>query len=232
MDDDLFNYYEDREDDTNRLAEEAQERQQEIDEEEEEFDPARMCWLNLCDDEARCKTMSGFSPEEFLTLYELIEDQIEENIGRGLRSKISKQDKLLMTLCYLKHYETIDKMKDTFSISKSHLHSILQLTIETITPNLYEYFVTHLQDRIEDYESEEDQPFPDAKVVMDATFQPIWTPTGTYNEKKQYFSGKHKMYGLKSQCIHDRKGRVVHCVPGEKGAVHDLTICRANLPAV
>jgi len=64
-----------------------------------------------------------------------------------------------------------------------------QQEIEAITPNLYEYFVTHLPDRIEDYESEEDQLFPDAKYVMDATFQPIWTPTGTYNEKKQYFSG-------------------------------------------
>ncbi len=89
MDDALFNYYEDREEDTNRLADEAEERQQEIDEEEEEADPARMCWLNLCDNEDRCKTMCGFSPEEFLTLYELIEDNIEENIGRGLRSKIS-----------------------------------------------------------------------------------------------------------------------------------------------
>jgi hypothetical protein len=89
-------------------------------------------------------------------------------------------------------------MKDTFSISKSHLHSLLQLTIEAITPNLYEYFVIHLPDRIEDHESEEDQLFPDAQFVMDATFQPIWTPTGTYNEKKQFFSGKHKMYGLKS----------------------------------
>ena len=106
MDDALFDYYEDREEDTNRLADEAEERQQEIDEEEEEMNPARMCWLNLCGDEDRCKTISGFSQEEFLTLYELIEDLIEENIGRGLRSKISKQDKLLMTLCYLKHYET------------------------------------------------------------------------------------------------------------------------------
>lgn len=92
MDDDLFNYYEDREEDTNRLVEEAEEREQEIDEEEEEMDPARVCWRNLCDEEDRCKTMIGFSPEEFLTLYELAENQIEENIGRGLRSKISKQD--------------------------------------------------------------------------------------------------------------------------------------------
>jgi hypothetical protein len=68
MDDALFDYCEDREEDMNRLANEAEERQQEIDEEEEEADPARMCWLNLSDNEDRCKTMCGFSPEEFLTL--------------------------------------------------------------------------------------------------------------------------------------------------------------------
>ncbi len=107
-------------------------------------------------------------------LHHLFHDSSNENIGRGLRSKISKQDKLLMTLCYLKHYETIDKMKDTFSISKSYLHSLLQSTIEVITPHFYEYFVTHLQDRIEDYESEEDQLFPDAKFVMDATSSANW----------------------------------------------------------
>ena len=67
---------------------------------------------------------------------------------------------------------------------------------------------------------------------MDVTFQSIWTPSGTYDERKLYYSGKHKMYGLKSQCIHDRKGRVVHCISGEKGATHDLTICKDNINIV
>ena len=79
------------------------------------MNPVGVSWLNLCNDEPRCKTITGFSPEEFLTLYDLVHDDIKENIGRGLKSKISKYDKLLMILCYLKHYETIDKMKDTFS---------------------------------------------------------------------------------------------------------------------
>ena len=137
-----------------------------------------------------------------------------------------------MTLCYLKHYETLDKMKDTFSISKTHLHTILDSTITIITPILYEHFVQNMSERIVDENEEPDLPFPEAKYVMDATFQPIWTPAGTFNEKRSYFSGKHKMYGMKSQCIHDRKGRLVHCVPGEKGAVHDFKICRDHIEEV
>lgn len=229
--DEILDHYREREENTRQLAEDAQELQDEIDEEEEELDPARVCWLNLCDDDERCKIICGFGPDEFQEVYDLVEDDIQENIGRGLRSKIPKEDKLLMVLCYLKHYETIDKMKDTFSISKSHLQSLLATTITAIMPTLYDHYVTELQERVED-ESEEDQLFPDAKFVMDATFQPIWTPTGTYNEKKRYYSGKHKMYGLKSQCIHDRRGRVVHCIPGERGAVHDLTLCRNNIEEV
>lgn len=38
-----------------------------------------------------------------------------------------------MVLCYLKHYETLDKMKETFRISKAYLHTILPKTIEVIT---------------------------------------------------------------------------------------------------
>lgn len=137
----------------------------------------------------------------------------------------------MITLCYLKHYETMDKLKDTFAISKTCLYNLLEATVEAITPVLYEHFVVHLADRLDDDE-EEPELFPEAKFVMDATFQPIWTPAGTFNEKKRYYSGKHKMYGLKSQCLHDRKGRVVHCVPGERGAIHDFSLCRDHMDEV
>ena len=232
MNDELFEHYEEREEETRGLAENELEQQMEIDEEEENEDPSRVCWLNLCNDDRRCKILTGFSPEEFLTLYDLVEAGIVENIGRGRQSKISKFDRLLMTLCYLKHYETLDKMKDTFSISKTHLHTILDTTITVVTPILYAYYVREIRERTAEEDEEDYLPFPNAKYVMDATFQPIWTPTGTFGEKRGYFSGKHKMYGLKSQCIHDRKGRLVHCVPGEKGAVHDFKICRDHIDDV
>lgn len=78
-------------------------------------------------------------------------------------------------------------MKDTFSISKTRLHTILDTTITVITPILYDYFVRNLNERIEDEDDEPDLPFPEAKYIMDATFQPIWTPAVTFNEKRSYF---------------------------------------------
>jgi hypothetical protein len=65
-----------------------------------------------------------------------------------MRSKISKQDKLIMVLCYLKNYETFDKIKDTFCISKSYIHTILDNVINSITPILYSYYVSNIYERI------------------------------------------------------------------------------------
>lgn len=74
MDDELFEHYEEREEQTRELAERAEEQQMAIDEEEENEDPARVCWANLRDDDRRCKILCGFSPEEFLTLYDVAEE--------------------------------------------------------------------------------------------------------------------------------------------------------------
>jgi hypothetical protein len=227
----VFEHYKDREEHTAKLADDALVLQNQINIAEDNVNSSPVSWANLQLDEDRCRLICGFSPKEFRDLYNIVEDDIEENIGRELRSKISKEDKLLMTLCYLKHYETIDKIRDTFSISKSYIHTILSKTINSIPPVLYEYYVIDLEDRLDDNE-EKYKLFPDAKFVMDVTFQSIWTPTGTYEEKKVYFSGKHKMYGLKSQCIHNRKGLLVHCIPGQVGSTHDLTICKNNMKEV
>jgi hypothetical protein len=128
-------------------------------------------------------------------LYDLTEEHIYENIGRGLRGKVTKQDKLMIVLCYLKHYETLDKMADTFSMSKSNLQHILSVVIEAIEPILYQKLVVEIQEYFpEDEEEESPELFPEAKYVMDATFQTIWTPTGTFAEQKRYYSGKHKAY--------------------------------------
>lgn len=103
-------------------------------------------------------------------------------------------------------------------------------TIKAITPVLYRRYVKRIYELIGP--DEEMAEFPDARYVMDVTLQEIWTPLGTYEERKRYFSGKHKAYGLKTQTLHNRRGFLVHCVPGIEGAVHDLTIGRQHMAEV
>lgn len=66
----MFDYYESREEETRHLAETDLVEQAVIKEDE---DPLRVCWVNISNDEMRCKILCGFSPDEFLELYDLVE---------------------------------------------------------------------------------------------------------------------------------------------------------------
>jgi hypothetical protein len=67
---------------------------------------------------------------------------------------------------------------------------------------------------------------------MDATLQEIWTPLGTFEERKRFFSGKHKLYGLKSLTLHNRLGLLLVSWSGVPGSVHDLTIAREHVDEI
>lgn len=217
--DNIFDDYQEREEETTSLAIQSL-KIKEISEDDEEI--SRVSWTNLTNNERDCELITGFTPEEFLTLYNIVVNSIGENIGRGPKDSVSKYDKLVMVLCYLKHYETIDKMKDTFSVSRANLDIILKRTIDDVYPILYNHYVKNIED------GNKEDVFSDSKYIVNTTFQPINIPTGT-RQKKVYYSKKYQSYGFKSQCIHDRKGRVVSCIAGEKGSVSNLELCQDHI---
>lgn len=224
---DVFDYYQERAENTIHMAQDVMDVEEQINEEEEEQDPARLCWANLNGNDERCAVICGFTSDQFLQLFEACEDAIPTVVGRGRRSRISKHDRLLLVLCYVKHYETYEKLAETFLMSKSQVHRNLGDTIDQVGPVLYRRYVEHISELIG--VDVEVAAFPEAPLVMDATLQEIWIPTGTFQEKKRFFSGKHKKYGLKTQTLHNRRGFHLHCIPGIDGAVHDLTIARQHI---
>ena len=224
MEDQLFNRYAERAESTEQLAHEQLFVQAAIDDVEEAEDLSGVCWKNLLTDDKRCKILTGFTSNEFITIFEQCESGMKTNTGRGKRAQVSKEDKLVILLCYLKHYKTVDKLSETFTLSKSYTHNILQETINEVADLLYRIYVENV---IPDLAMR--AMFPGARFVLDATLQPIWTPVGTYDERRRYFSGKHKCYGIKTQCLLDRSGLLVYCKSGVPGSVHDLTIARHTL---
>lgn len=230
MNDELAAYYRDREEHTVQLAEAQLEEQEAFDEAEEALDPALVCWANINGHVERCRVLTGFTCAEFMELLGYVEDAIPTVIGRGRRSRLVPADRFLLLLCYLKHYETHAKIGDTFHVSKTQIQRIVDTTLAAVTPLLYSRFVENITDLI-DYEPVEGE-FSEAKYVMDATIQEIWTPLGTYEERKRYYSGKHKLYGLKTQTLHLRNGISVATWSGIPGAVHDLTITRDKIDEV
>jgi hypothetical protein len=108
----IYDYYREREEHTVQLAQDAMDLEDELDEEEEEHDPARVCWANLNGNEERCVVITGFTCDQVLELFEACEDAIPVTTGRGRRSRVSKHDRLVLVLCYIKHYETKEKLKE------------------------------------------------------------------------------------------------------------------------
>lgn len=49
------------------------------------------------------------------------------------------------------------------------------------------------------------EQFPETTFVVDSTVQIISIPVGEFQDKKDYFSGKHHIYCIKSQVITDVK---------------------------
>ena len=76
------------------------------------------------------------------------------------------------------------------------------------------------------------EPFNDCTLIVDATVQEIPRPSGTFDEVKQWYSGKHGMYCLKSQIVINRMGLAVHIVTSVPGSTHDLSILRDSLGAI
>ena len=222
----LFHYYQSRAEHTVKIASEQITLAQKLDE-EEEADVNRLCWNNLQGDDKRCIILTGFTTQEFTELLRLCENDIPINIGRGKQSKFSQADKFLVVLCYLKHYETQAKLGENFSISKAQINRIISTTIPVITTILYSKYATTLE---LDHQAYED--FSDTLFVMDVTIQKIWKPLGNFQERKQFYSGKHKLYGLKSLTLHHRNGIVLACWSGVPGAVHDSVIANDNHLAI
>ncbi len=217
----LFHYYQSRAEHTVKIATEQITLAQKLDD-EQEADVNRLCWKNIQGDDKRCLILTGFTTQEFIELLRICENDIPINIGRGKQSKFTQADKFLIVLCYVKHYETQAKLGENFSISKAQINRIISTTVPVIFPILYLKYSSNSTDH-QEYEE-----FSDTLFVMDVTIQKIWKPLGNFQERKQYYSGKHKLYGLKTLTFHHRNGFVLACWSGVPGAVHDSVIANDN----
>ena len=83
------------------------------------------------------------------------------------------------------------------------------------------------KDFIDDIAGEEPvyaQNFPDCAYIVDATVQEINKPFIGFDKAKEYFSGKHYIYCLKSQVVVNVKGLAVFVATSIKGATHDKLV--------
>lgn len=131
----------------------------------------------------------GLSLEQFQSLVELIKVYIQDQkqscplTRRGLKSKLSIENKLLLTLLYLRDYPTFIKLGLQFGLSESYAHKIYH-RISTILVK-----ILHVKNRQALFEANLET------LVVDVTEQPIERPQ---KGQKAYFSGKKKDIPSKS----------------------------------
>ena len=66
--------------------------------------------------------------------------------------------------------------------------------------------------------------YPMARYATDVTFQPAFRPSGSVEEGKRYYSGKHKLYGFKVEVSVTPNGFGVGSRMHEPGSFSDLVI--------
>jgi hypothetical protein len=124
----------------------------------------------------------GLSPEDFLHLHGKLAAYLDEQktlnplTRRGRKdSKLALEDRLLLTLYYLRHYPTLINLAAVFNISESYCHKIYSRTARILVK------IEKLPNRKVLLEN------PAVTVVIDVSEQPIERPV---TNQKAYFSGK------------------------------------------
>jgi len=132
---------------------------------------------------------------------------------RGLKnSELSLEERVLLTIYYLRHYPTFANLADVFEISESYCHKIYSryaknfVKVETL-PNRKNLLKN-----------------PDDTLIIDVTEQAIERPV---KGQKPYYSGKKKKHTIKVQILASAIGKILS-VDCAKGKQHDFSIFKES----
>ncbi len=135
--------------------------------------------------EEKFKRTVGISLPNFLMITSLISTFIakekEENPmkQRGVKSKLTIEDQVLLFFYYLRDYSTFLKLGQRFEIGESYANKIFHRMLNILVQTL------KLPNRKVLLESDVE------KILIDVTEQPIERPV---KNQKEYYSGKKKTY--------------------------------------
>jgi hypothetical protein len=171
--------------------------------------------------------MCGFSVADFDILYDMAEERIR-SFGRGRHRILGSRDSFFLLLHWLRTGTAIHTIAAVFGLKCSTLSTRLG----QVANRLYPLF------GIEAIKQAAAEPFSASEVfstcglVVDATVQERDKPMVGFEQAKTYFSGKHHMYGLKSQVVTRRDGTAVHVMSGVPGARHDMKLFRDTVESL
>lgn len=194
-----------------------------LEENEDDRSPKIQKVKEILENEFFCKTITGFTQEELTYLVEKSEGFFEMK-GRGRKYHVTQIDLIVIFLHYLRRYPRFEEGSCLFGINKSTYEKYIESATDQALNCWYNQFVIYHGEHIfppvnEDF---------NVSYIVDATVQPINIPIGSFDDKKEFFSGKHSIYCYKSQVICDVRGLAVDIVSGIPGSVHDMKVFADN----
>ena len=161
--------------------------------------------------------------EERLQL-ELEEEKVRINAkGAGSRQKLSISDQILLTLDYLRQFDTFQSLGVKFEVCESTAHNIFHKWL----PILVNLLPASLLEQVNKKPGELEwvrEALSSYELIVDSTEQPIERP-GDKETQEIYYSGYRKMHSMKNQVIVLPKGEdIVDALIGKPGPTSDINL--------
>ena len=169
--------------------------------------------------ESDFKRDTGLSLESFKIVLKKVKDRMLEIYRenpmskRGRKSSINIENRLLLTLYYIRKYPVFFDLGKLFKISESYAQKIYFKTSDILA------HVLHVGNR---KELEGDQF---SSIIIDASEQQIERPK---KNQKYYYSGKKKRHTIKAQLIVCSVTLQILSVLCCKGAKHDIRLLKES----
>ncbi len=188
------------------------------------------------------KAFTGLTVEEFDSLIpgirkKYLECQLDvadaaerqRSPGGGRKHHLSLPDRLIMTLVYLREYQSYEKIGYMFDLDQSNVQRNIGMILKILADILPTPHKLHKQ--VLEIKSSKDleKNFPDNYCVTDATEQRVWRPSDKEEQKKNY-SGKHKTHTRKTTEVINGNGMILYSSMSYPGSVHDYAIVKENHP--
>lgn len=178
--------------------------------------------------------MTNFSPAEIKVLYDYLNPIVSPvwNRGRGNRCNFTTFDVLFMVLTVYKNGGSWDFLSSMFKIQSATFQRIIHRYVETVEKGAFKLLVEDKRDFFKMKKLIEKgtlfNNYPEALYATDVTFQQCNRPTGIMEETKVYYSGKHHLYGYKTEMSVLPNGLAIGMSTCYPGSVSDIEIFRKN----
>lgn len=181
------------------------------------------------------QNMTNFSPLEFQTLWSRSSDFVKSvyNQGRGKKCAVSAQDMLFITLTVLKAGGQWDFLGRLFGFKGPTFERMVLRYVNHIVDYFYRVHVEKCEAKMGMKKLVAVQStfstFKYARYATDVTFQQSHRPGGSVQDGKKYYSGKHKLYGYKTEVSVLPCGLAINCTNHSPGSVSDFEMLRRNI---